>query len=138
MTDIRIREGAKDDHPFIYHSWLKSYLEDRPDRRYIRADTYFRHQHPIVTKILSTASVLVATPTEQGTEHVILAYLVYEPEIVWYAYTKGPFQRHGLQRRLIEESGLRQGFTFNALTSNGIASVKRHLEAVYNPYMVIT
>lgn len=133
--EILIRSADPDDHAFIYSSWLKSYLVDRPDTQHLRADIYYPSQHRVITGVLASQPVLIATPVDQP--GVILAYLVHGDAIVWYAYTKQPFRRLGLQRLLAGRAELLDGFSFNAFTRPGIAAVRNDPRAIYNPYLVM-
>lgn len=135
-NNIAIRYGSKDDHSFVLNSWLNSYLDGRPDAKHLRNDVYYPSQTKVIEKLLASEVLLVATPKDEP--GVILSWIVFSEHVIWYAYTKGPFRRAGLQRALAEHAGI-DTFSFNATTPLGRAATRGldHDVAIYNPYLVI-
>ncbi len=58
----------------------------------------------IIDTILSDQLTQVLVACLKDDPNVILAYLVYEPDVIHYAYTKGAFRRLGLAKALVQDS----------------------------------
>lgn len=103
LFHIRLKESG--DEPFIFNSWLQS---NRMRHSNMPTSDYYAHYKKIVTDILYKSIVVVACDPESP--DFIYGYLVIRPmddiPILQYAYTKKPFRRWGIFKKLAANQGI--------------------------------
>lgn len=136
---IEIRQALDIEHPFIYHSWIKS--GQRSDAtKLIAKEIYTLNQHDIITHILARANVIVAQ--ELNKPESIYGYLVYQfvdgVFVVHYAYVKHAFRSLGILKSLLAAAGFDRnsniGF-YTHVTKNS-HYVEAKVNMFYNPYLL--
>ena len=114
---ISIRPLKAEDVPFIIHSWLNTLRYEYPFR-YMETPlkSFFSQLQARIKDHMAEIPALVATNTEDDDQ--IFGYLVYEPGIIHFAYTKEPFRRLKVFKRLQESAspGASVYTTFTRLT----------------------
>lgn len=108
------REGTEADIPFVIDSWLKSYRLEQPD---MLTRDYLPWQRARITFLLGRAGLFVAHPAQEPT--VIWSWLVCEPGVIHYAYTKPHAKMAGLGRQLIAFAGIKLPCNVSHLTADG-------------------
>jgi len=119
-----IEPSTPDDLAFIVDSWLMS-MRDAPLFSWVWVPNgpYFQSTGRRIRRVLESATVLVARPTQQGEgEHKdIAAWICGEKDpqappppaatvpLVHWIYTKQPFRRLGLARQLLGALGWADG-----------------------------
>lgn len=71
-----IREGAEDDHAFIFDSWLRSCEKDSYMAKPMDHKVWLEGYHPLMEAALARSEVSVVSPLEDL--RTILGYIVYE------------------------------------------------------------
>lgn len=137
-TSWSIREAEGDELPFIYATWLNSYRSDSWVGKSVRKGLFF-HEYPIILDaLLQKSKVLIAYFPD--TPSVILSYLVYEPEVLHYVFTKEVYQKNGIAMSLFLtafENLLSQGtlIHFSHRTFMSEAILQKYQENLnYNPF----
>lgn len=95
-----IREALPEELNFIYATWLNSYQKDSIIGQSLKKTTFFLNYPEIIDEILNgpLTKVLVAYFAETPT--LILAYLVFEPHLLHYVFTKELYRKSGIARSL--------------------------------------
>lgn len=131
-----IRAGAPSDVPFIFSTWLRGYRRSSFARP-IPSATFFSIHHQVIERILSRPSTQVYVACAPDDHDSILAYVVSEPQVLHWLYTKMLYRGHGLAKALIKESGLDPAdMTFTHLSEMGPELQARYPHAKYNPYLL--
>lgn len=99
---VEIRSANKDDIPFVYSTWLRSYKHSSPVTRCIRSDAFYAGHQKILDSILSSEGVTVVIACDREDLNLIFGFLAYEPEIVHFVYIKKPFRKMGIAKKLLE------------------------------------
>jgi hypothetical protein len=102
MEEFQIRKANGDDLNFIYSTWLKSYEQDSCFGEMSSNLMFTNFYRQIIDQILSKPNTKVIVLTIPEEPMVILSYIVYEPEILHYIYTKAKFRKHGLAKKLFD------------------------------------
>lgn len=142
MIAFDVREGNAKDAAFLFATWLKcfqkSYFAMKIDR-----NVFFRHHHSVIERILARkgCQVLIATP--EGDSLTILGYLVIERDeqgtAIHFAYTKRPFRRLGVMRKLIAAAGIVPDESrFTHWTKDTDTLKAKWPGLVYVPYVALT
>lgn len=94
-----IREAFPNELSFIYSTWLNSYRYDSFIGKACRNTVFFSEYPTVLDEILDKAKVLVASFPDSP--NVILSYLVYEPNILHYLFTKEVYRKNGIAMSLV-------------------------------------
>lgn len=131
---ISIRDCEQSDLPFVFSSWLRSYRLSSFARSIPNRDYYSNH-HLVVDRLVQApeTKILVATDVEDPT--VLLGFLVFEPGVIHFAYTKKPFRGLQVFRRLLEASGLDlNSAAYSHFTTEAASFIKTNHNLKYLPY----
>ncbi len=100
-ADFALRDVQKDDLPFIFNSWLKSY-RDSPAMGGIPNTVYYAGQHALIEALLERSRVVVACAKDDPTQIMgyALAEYVDDVRLVHWVYVKHTFRGFGIGRAL--------------------------------------
>ena len=98
MQEWAIRQALGNDLAFIYSTWLNSYRADSHYRKTCTKFIFFKEYPRVVDLILGRATTIVACLPDQP--NVIIGYLVHEPGVCHYAFTKESFRKLGVMSTL--------------------------------------
>ena len=106
---IHLRPATPDDHAFIYSSWLKSYKTSGDWPRLTRGEDYFPTWQVVVTRLLDSATTLVAVDPEEHAS--IFGWICYDqpasaPPRLHFAYVLKDWRHRHVFRRLMDAAGL--------------------------------
>lgn len=109
--DCTIRQANGEDLNFIYSTWLNSFHDDSCFGRMSLNRMFYNFYRQVIDFILSKPNTKVLVSTLKEEPLVVLSYMVFEPGILHYTYTKVPFRRLGLSKTLYTEAfGLKDVF----------------------------
>lgn len=129
-----IREAQGADLPFIYSTWTNSYRYDSVLGKSCRNSVFFREYNKVIDHILIQPDTKVAVACSPANAEVIFGYMVYQPGIIHYAFTKEVFWRFGIQRSLLQWLG---GAKIVTHRTNMIKPLLEcHPELTYNPFLL--
>lgn len=138
---VMIRPMEKQDEAFIFSTWLKNYKEASSFAKRIRNDIYFEKHHAIITHILKKPETKVMIAHSSLDHDQIFGFLVFEDgasgQVVHYTFVKSAFQRHGIAKKLLIDSGVetdRLTFTHFTYALNDI--LFNHQDWIYDPYRI--
>lgn len=135
---VEIRNATAEDVAFVLNSWIKAHRES-DECRHVDYALYHKHIRPIVVRILSRASVVMAVNPEDANHIYGYAVVEYTDEdtILHYAYTKYTFRRFGVCTQLLEFAipKLRETPTFITFIGKQFPAVQTHFNLSYNPWM---
>lgn len=130
-----IRKATKEELPFVYSTWLKSYKHSSQFAARIKNNVYYNYHQQIVKRLVSRSEVLVASESEDGP---VFGYIVFEsPNLIHFAYIKKSFRHLGLFKELLKESKLNLdqcGFTHWTKAVDKIVDLNPNI--LYIPYLV--
>lgn len=129
--NIQVRDATPDDLYFVRSSWFRSFWDHEPFRVEGAAGykDYETHMPAIIKGLLERATCKVAVFTAAPTE--VLAWAAYREGTLFWAYTKHPFRKQGLQTNLTR--GLGQ-YTLRPKLPAGRGLVKR---MHFNPWPLL-
>lgn len=95
------RPGSKEDHAFIYASWLQGLYYGNYYFREIDKDIFFKHYNKVIEYLLNKKNSIVVISCLREDPDVILGYAVCEPTILHWVFIKEPWRKLGLARDII-------------------------------------
>lgn len=130
-----IRKATKEELPFIYSTWLKSYKHSSQFAARIRNDIYYDYHQQIVKRLVNRSEVLVAC---ESTDGPIFGYLVYEtPNLIHFAYVKKSFRHLGIFKELLGHAQLNlNDCAFTHWTKSTDKMLELQTKMLYIPYLV--
>ncbi len=132
--DWIIREAVGDDLPFIYSSWAKSYCYNSPIGKSCANSTCFWGMNRIIDHILKQPDTRVIVAVNPLIPNVLYGYVVFQPGILHYAFTKEAFERWGIASSLIHHAGMPSIYTFKTFMVKSI--MIKHPEMEFNPFLL--
>jgi hypothetical protein len=142
-SPYQIRNLRKDDHNFVYATWLQSFWDNSPLTPHLDRPTYFSNHSKLVGNILSlqNKSYVCYDPED---DCVIWGYLIGESfgdgtiSLLHFIYTKGPFRGNGIAKALFKHSEFDpRTMQITHRTSQSMDYEDQHdLRLLYNPYII--
>lgn len=133
-SNWNIREANGDDIPFIYSTWAKSYKDDSSIGRSCRNSIFFRSFIYVIDMILKRDGISVAVACNPEAPYIIYGYMVAEPNILYYSFTKLAFLRFGIAKSLYEYLGSPKFYAFK--TVSVIPILDKHPQLDFNPFVL--
>jgi hypothetical protein len=132
-NDFDIRKPKASDLNFIHSTFLKSMHKETKLGKSVPTTLFFAEFAKTIDYLLEVAETIIACDKENP--DVIFAYLIYEPKIVHYAFTKLAFRRLHIARDLVlyaMENADSFEYSLKTLTSKKITINYPNL--TYNPF----
>lgn len=127
---VRIRAATKDDNPFIFSSWLKSY---KIFAKGITRQVYFREHHRLIEGLLKNAETYVAVNAKDDNQ--IYGWICMDGsqpcKILHFIYVKSSFRNMGIGKTMFELIGDDDFFYTHETLNMGIFSEK----GIFSPYL---
>lgn len=102
--NIHIRPARGSDLNFIYSTWLDSYRYDSKLGKSHKNSIFFENYRHVIDHIFSKPDTTTTIACIKEDQNTILGYIVSEPKILHYIYTKGAFRRFGIAKSLAFEA----------------------------------
>ncbi len=141
--EVVLRPVKKEDVPFIFNSWLKSY-RDASQVAGVPNTLYYAEQHRIIEEILSNSATRVIIACSPDDHDQMFGYVVYKAPLadtnlcVHWIYVKHSFRMFGIARMiydLMTDCSART-FTYSHTTKISAKLVKKFSQFVYNPFIL--
>ncbi len=129
-----IRDAVGDDLPFIYSTWGKSYRYDSPLGKSCKNSIFFPFFNQVMDWVLEQPDTKVIVAVDPAHSNVIYGYVIYQPGVLHYAFTKEAFQRWGIATSLIKHADMPQVYTLKTFMSKPIMG--KHPEMDFNPFLL--
>lgn len=131
---LRVRHGTEQDLPFMYSSWLKSYLRTAQQRDpMIMTDTYYRAHHRLITALVADSKLLVACELRDPSQ--IYGWSVTQGDILHFAFVKLDFRKLGVMRELAK---LTPEVRRASHWTQGASRIQHLFQALeYDPYLLL-
>lgn len=100
VHEWKIRPAIGADLNFIYSTWLKSYRCDSTLGRQVRKSIFFKEYYGVLDSIFQRERTRTLVACLPWNEVVILGFLVFEPDIIHYCFTKSDWQKKGVSKSL--------------------------------------
>ena len=138
METIERPYNPEVDSDFIYTTFLKSF-RDSGFARGILLQVYEKGQRYRIKRILADPNTKVVMLVDPQDTDVIYAYMIYsEPNLIHYIFTKAPFRKLGLAKKLI--SRLTSPYIYTHKTNIEVEQLLHShpilLNSMYNPYLL--
>lgn len=98
--DWLIRLAKPEELNFIYSTWLNNYRHDSSLGKSCRNSVFFAEYPSVLDHILHRPLTKVLVTYFEESPDLILAYLVYEPGILHYLFTKEIYRSHSIATSL--------------------------------------
>lgn len=129
-----IRVATKEDLPFIYSTWLRSFRYSSDFAKDIESDIYYELHHQLIERIIARgANVFICA--DDSDINVIHGYLIGEGPVIHFAYVKKPFRGLGIFTDLLKMYPEPIKFITH-LTKDAKKFLKDNQNIKYNPYYV--
>jgi hypothetical protein len=129
-----IRNAVGDDLPFIYATWARSYRYDSPLGRSCRNSIFFPNFNKVIDWIMNQDDTRIVVASDPNDSKVIYGYLVHQPDVVHYVFTKEIFCNFGIAKSLFNYVGGATYCSHKTLMSKDI--LDKHPEIIYNPFLL--
>jgi hypothetical protein len=133
-TDWHIRNAEENDLPFIYSSWTQSYRYGSPLGKSCHNKIFFPNFARVIDWILMRDQIKVRVACYPEDRSIIFGYLVHEPHILHYAFTKEHFRQKGIAKSLYNHAGPLEFNSFK--TFDSVHALKTHSELIFNPFIL--
>lgn len=134
MTSWNVRQANAEELNFIYASWLNNYRYDSFLGKSCTNTTFFTEYASIIDFILHQPLTKILIAYFEDSPSVILSYMVYEPKILHYLFTKEIYRKQGIAKDLFLRAFPGAiDFTHRTLSSEPILQKHRHLFN-FNPF----
>lgn len=128
MSDTELHFNRPEDSRLVAASWWHGNLKPMAD---VHMAIYKPFMDRRINRILETASYV--TMTLAGLPEEVLAYIVFEPGILHFVYTKQPYRKRGFGKHLVEKFG---HFDFRTHQPYTPAGKKLVGHIPYNPFLL--
>lgn len=138
MNDFELREAEAQDIQFIYATWLNSYRYDGFASKGVRNSVFFPEYNKIIDSILAKPDTRVLLAHVKGEPDVLLAYLVYENNMIHYCFCKEAFRGFGIASALYKEAfpDPTIEITCTCKTRHSIPVMNHMSNLTYNPFVL--
>lgn len=135
QQEIEIRGPRPTDLNFIQSTFLKSMKDESPVGRACTTRVFFKEFPQVIDHLLSKSQILIASYREAP--DTILGYLIYEPEVIHYAYVRPSCRGYRIAREMIDTAfpGAKT-LTFSQTTNMAKQIRKNHPELIFNPFVL--
>jgi len=134
--DFDIRKPRPDDLNFIHATFLKSVHKESKLGKSVTTTKFFLEFAKVIDYILDRSEIIIAC--DQEDPNVIFSYLIYEPGIVHYIFTKLAFRRLYIARDLILHAFPEaQSFQYSIKTLSSERATKNYPNLTYNPFLLM-
>lgn len=132
MEEIEIRPFNRiTDEAFLFDSWLRSFYNNSPFTKFVSWGEYSSRHYELIKQLVAKSTISMAAMANEP--DVIIGYLVYEPRVLHYAYTKEGFRSFGICNKLIKHANLPKRARVTHITDYG-KNVIRSWGFIYSPY----
>lgn len=101
INSTYIHRTSKDsDIPYLYSTWTQSFLQDSETGQSHRSSIFLNNYRYVIDNILTKPDTTVLVACLPEDERFIAGYIVFEPTILHYVYTRGPLKLFGIARCL--------------------------------------
>lgn len=129
-----IRNAIESDISFVYSTWLRSYKGDSALGLSCKPTVYFLNYNRVIDWILSQEDTQILVACKPDEPEVIFGYLIYQPGVMHYAFTKEPFSRQGIARSLYRHADEPKTYTHKTFYIRPIT--EKHTELTFNPFLI--
>lgn len=133
-SEWSIRISDENDLPFIYSTWMKSYRYDSLIGKGCRSSIFYKEYTRVIDHILIQDNTIVYVACHNDSSRVIFGYLVSQPDILHYAFTKEDFFRNGIAKSLYEKAGSPKFYTQK--TFSVLPLLRKHSNLIFNPFIL--
>lgn len=135
QNHIQIRPPKPSDLNFIQSTFLKSMKRESSLGRSCSVRVFFKEFPQVIDHILARSKCILACYKHEP--DAILGYLIFEPDIIHYAYVRDTCRGYELAKELLKTAmpdAKSVSFTFNTNTAKMIN--KKHPELIHNPFLL--
>lgn len=127
-----IRHAIGSDLNFIYDSWLTSFRYDSAFGKSHKNSVFFPQYRRVLDEILSKPDTQTLVAHDPDNLDVVLGYLVYEPGILHYVFTKEAFRKYGIAAALLQYAAQGRELLISHKTLSVINYLRAHPEFTHD------
>lgn len=132
---FEIRPPEASDLNFIQATFIKSMKSESSLGRSCSPRVFFAEFTRVIDHILAKSEILIACVKEDP--GIILGYLIYEQNVIHYAFTKAAFRRLDIARDLIRHAFPDQkSVLFSQNTNSSKKICEKYPELIFNPFLL--
>lgn len=130
-----IREALPNELNLIYATWLNSFQGDSQIGFSCSKTTFFNEYPGIIDQILARPLTKIIVASFPDSPEVILSYLVFEPKILHYTFTKEIYRKSGIAKSLYHSAFHEEPAQFTHKTSWALPILEKYEKFLsYNPF----
>lgn len=134
ITKLKIRPPKPTDLNFIQSTFYKSMRRESTLGRQC-SGRVFRQFQEVIDYILSRSTILVSCVDES--EDAIIGYLIYEPDVVHYAYVRPSSQQLDVAKEMVQHAFPdAKTLTYSLNTNSAKKISETHPEMIFNPFFL--
>jgi hypothetical protein len=127
---VVIRSAEKTDKDFVMSTWLKGNFWSSTYFSAMEQDEYFKEYGKNIQRILDTPGTKVDAAVLEDAPSVVIGYLVYNDQVLHWAYCKRDYRKKGIFNILIKNMDF---VSFTGNTPVGLA-IARKKKLNFNPF----
>jgi len=132
-SEHKIRPPKPSDLNFIFATFSTSMKHDSDLGRSCRSSVFFPNFQKIIDDLLQNSQILVTCSVEE--ENAIMAYLIYSPNLIHYAFTRPALREKGLARELVNQAFPGATSLAFSLNTNHAKKISRtHQQLFHDPF----
>lgn len=133
-TEWFLRNACERDIPFIYSTWASSYRYGSPLGKSCRNKIFFPYFNRVIDWILMRDQCKIRVACSKEDANIIFGYIVFEPNIIHYAFTSELLRRFGIFNSLLREIKDPMYFTLKTFSITEI--IKKYPDLIFNPFLL--
>jgi hypothetical protein len=135
--ELRLREAAPSDWPFVYSAWLESYATGSPLTINIFKSVFFHEHRKVINKVISRGDTQVTVIALEEDPAVLIGFVAWSDSVLHYAYVKGAFRRMGVMRAALSMLKIDPNLMECTHWTYVLSQLKpRWPKLIFNPYLL--
>jgi hypothetical protein len=135
MTDFDIRAARGSDLNFIFDTFKLAMKFDSMLGKSVKPSVFNREFPKVIDFLLEHGETIVACLKEDP--HIIVGYMIYEPETVHFIFVKQVFRRMGVAKALIQKAFGASGPTTYTNKTKSIRKFIDNFPIEHNPFILM-
>lgn len=130
QAKIVIRPVQKNDQGIVFSTWLKGQYWGDDHFNLMPQNLYFEMYGDYVTSLINAKGTQIDCAVMADAPEVVLGYIVYNDQHLFWGYTKRPYRKQGIFNLLLKNMDFTEALS---LTKVGVTIIKRK-GLQFNPF----
>jgi hypothetical protein len=132
--DIRI--STPEDLSFIYATCAQSYHYGSLIGKGCKDQIFYKEYYKVMDWIFNQDDVQIKVACNKNDAFVVFGYIIFQPSVVHYIYTKQDFRNFGIALSLYEASGKPKLYSQKTVVVRPILRSHPDLKIDFNPFLL--